>query len=145
MPRSRTFLPDINVWLALASRRHVHNEAAAHWFEGVGREQAFFCRITQIGLLRLLTNARVMGVDVISQSEAWKTYHRILSDSRVQFSSEPAGIDHLWQHLSRGSYPAANLWTDAYIQAFAQLRELQVVSFDKGFRRFVDPEPLILS
>jgi len=24
MPKSKIFLPDVNVWLALASRRHVH-------------------------------------------------------------------------------------------------------------------------
>ena len=48
MPRSTTFLPDVNVWVALASERHIHNQAAARWFEGIGDGQAVFCRITPI-------------------------------------------------------------------------------------------------
>ncbi len=144
MPTSRIFLPDVNVWLALASRRHLHQAAAAAWMERVGAQQAAFCRITQMGLLRLLTNARAMGVDAIGQVAAWEVYRNMTADPRVRFLSEPAGLQESWRQLTRKPQPATNLWTDAYLQAFARLQDLQVVSFDQGFRRFADPAPLIL-
>jgi predicted nucleic acid-binding protein len=74
MQTSKNFLPDVNVWLALASRRHVHNAIATQWFQSVGQNEAAFCRITQMGFLRLLTNHHVMGIDVIGQIAAWQDY-----------------------------------------------------------------------
>src|SRR5713226_7464511 len=144
MLKSKSFLPDVNVWLALTSKRHVHNRSASHWFESAGDDQAAFCRVTQMGLLRLLTNQHVMGVDVFTLVEAWDVYHELVRDSRVQFPAEPAGIEDLWRQFTKKSQPATNLWTDAYLQAFAQLKDLQVVSFDQGFRRFTDPPAVIL-
>lgn len=144
MLRSRTFLPDVNVWLALASSRHIHNQAAAHWFDGVSEGQAVFCRITQMALLRLLTNARVMGVDVLGPVKAWSVYQALTQDPRVQFSVEPPGLERAWLELTRHPQVAQNGWTDTYLQAFAELRELSVVTFDKGFRRFTNPEALVL-
>jgi len=46
------------------SLRHVHNRAAMRWLEATGDIQLVFCRISQMGLLRLLTNRHVMGADV---------------------------------------------------------------------------------
>jgi toxin-antitoxin system PIN domain toxin len=139
MPKSKIFLPDVNVWLALASGRHVHNRPAAEWFDGIGYGQAIFCRITQMGILRLLTSARVMGVDVVTQPEAWRVYQKLAGDPRVSFSDEPAGLEEVWQRLSLEPRAATNLWTDAYLQAFAQLREFSVVTFDKGSAGFPRP------
>ena len=97
-----------------------------------------------MGLLRLLTNRRVMGADVLTQAEAWGVYQRIRQDSRVHFLSEPAGLEQQWRRFSSQPQPATNLWTDAYLLAFARLRDLRVVSFDKGFERFTDPQTLVL-
>jgi toxin-antitoxin system PIN domain toxin len=145
MPRSTTFLPDINVWVALASARHIHNQAAARWFDGIGDGQAAFCRVTQMGLLRLLTNSLVMGADTVVPSEAWRVYKTLSSDPRVHFSPEPPGLDQAWQALTRNATVGQSRWTDTYLQAFAQLRELSVVAFDRGFQRLGNPEALILS
>src|SRR5207302_5761793 len=49
---------DANVWLALIWSRHVHSERARLWFEQAGEEQFFFCRFTQVTVLRLLTTTR---------------------------------------------------------------------------------------
>jgi len=91
MPRlKKSCLVDLNVWIvALAYDLHVHHSVARNWFDGVGPEQALFCRWTQLGFLRLLTNRKVMGDDVLNQPGAWKTYDRTLLDSRVTFVSEP--------------------------------------------------------
>ncbi len=145
MLKSKSFLPDVNVWLALASKRHAHNRLAVAWFNGIADDQAAFCRITQMGLLRLLTNQHVMGADLFTQARAWDVYQDLNRDSRVHFLEEPAAIEALWQQLTKKSQPATNLWTDAYLQAFAQLKDLEVVTFDHGFRRFTGPEAVILS
>jgi hypothetical protein len=135
MPISKNFLPDVNVWLALASRRHVHNVIAAQWFQSIGGHEAAFCRITQMGFLRLLTNHHAMGVDVVGQVAAWQVYGELTRDFRVRFVPEPVGLEQRWQQFTQESRAATNLWTDAYIAALAQLRDLCVVSFDKAFNR----------
>ncbi len=51
-----TYLPDVNVWIALAAERHAHHMRAREWFATLADERLVFCRITQLGFLRLLTN-----------------------------------------------------------------------------------------
>jgi predicted nucleic acid-binding protein len=60
------FLPDVNIWIALTSNRHVHHSLATEWLQGIENEQIAFCRISELSFLRLLTNAHVMGKDVLS-------------------------------------------------------------------------------
>ncbi len=145
MPTSKNFLPDANVWVALASKRHIHYAAAVRWVEGLDAGQAAFCRITQMALLPLLTNEYVMGSEVVTQEVAWRVYQQITSDFRVCFLSEPPDIEPAWHRLTQGSHTGKNVWTDAYLQSFAQLKDLQVATFDQGFRRFARPEAVILS
>ena len=144
MPRSKTYLPDVNVWLAILSRRHVHYQIASGWFETIPDDEVAFCRITQMGLLRLLTNRHAMGIDVLNQIEAWKAYRRLASDGRIRFLAEPLGIETAWHGLTVSRQPATNLWTDAYLEAFGRLTSARVVSFDRGFARFDESEALIL-
>ena len=71
MPTSKITLPDVKVGVALASDLHVHHGVARDWFMAVCEAGTAFCRVTQMGLLRLLTNSRVMGDDVLNQQQAW--------------------------------------------------------------------------
>jgi len=132
--RSSLF-PDVNVWLALTHDRHLHHIVARHWLESTD-EQMFFCRFTQIGLLRLLTNQQVMGVDVRNRSGAWAAYHKWYEDERVEFHREPEQpeLERLFQGFSAKSQPSTKLWADAYLAAFAKAAGLTVVTFDQGFR-----------
>jgi uncharacterized protein len=59
------YLPDVNVWIALAADKHVHHNVAKHWFMNIQADRVLFCRITQLGFLRLLTNRHVMGEEVL--------------------------------------------------------------------------------
>jgi uncharacterized protein len=61
---------DSNVWLALIWSRHVHSERARAWFAGAADEQFFFCRFTQLTVLRLLTTESVLGKETKTMSEA---------------------------------------------------------------------------
>src|SRR3981189_1702193 len=55
---------DANVWLALLWGRHIHSERARDWLEKLPEEKFFFCRFTQLTVLRPLTSAAVLGGDV---------------------------------------------------------------------------------
>jgi toxin-antitoxin system PIN domain toxin len=129
--------PDVNVWLALTHSQHVHHSAAAQWFDSAGDASLFFCRFTQLGLLRLLTNPQVMEEEVMTQRGAWAAYHRWLDDGRIAFMPEPAaaGFEQIFQAASLRPRPATKLWADAYLAAFARIAGLSVVTFDRGFPR----------
>ena len=55
------WLPDVNRWIALAAEGHVHHVPAREWFAAQPVASVAFCRITQMGLLRLLTNSKCNG------------------------------------------------------------------------------------
>ena len=132
MPSSRSFLPDVNVWLALASRRHIHAEKCSDWLNSLESPEVVFCRVTQMGLLRLLTKDSVMGTDVLSSRDAWRTYQIILSDARIGFALEPFALAPEWQRLTSQKRPTPNVWTDAYLAAFARAGEFQLVTLDRA-------------
>lgn len=131
----KPYLPDINVWIALISDRHLHHERAKAWFDLVAIGGAAFCRVTQMGFLRLITNRQVMGADVVTQKAAWQVYQKLTRDERVVFFYEPLEIEDKWRQLTQRGTAATNTWTDAYLCAFAAERQLQVVSFDADLRR----------
>ncbi len=133
MPKSKIFLPDVNVWVASVSRRHIHSERCAAWLKSLDESnQVFFCRVSQMGLLRLLTNEAVMREDVLSSRKAWRVYDSILEDDRIQFAIEPISIEAKWRALSAFNRPAAKAWTDAYLSAFALAAGMRLVTLDRA-------------
>ena len=136
MPGSTTSLfPDINVWLALTYEGHAHHRTAATWFETLTPEVSLvFCRLTQLGLLRLLTAAAAMGDEVMTQPQAWLAYDEWHNDPRVELVDEPAEIEPRFRALTRLRQPATKDWADSYLAAFASVGRLTLVTFDKGLR-----------
>jgi predicted nucleic acid-binding protein len=63
-------LPDVNLWIGLTSNRHIHHAQAKAWLESMEGARIAFCRITELGLLRLLTNQHVMGEEVLAPRPA---------------------------------------------------------------------------
>jgi uncharacterized protein len=126
----------VNVWLALVYDRNPHNAAALGWYADLEPRDALFCRVTQLGFLRLLTTKAVMGVDTLSQNEAWTFYDRLQMDDRVGFRSEPPGMDSAFRALTRGTAAAPKTWSDAYLATFALRAGLSLSSFDGGFQRY---------
>ena len=134
---SRLFLfPDINVWVALTYDRHVHHVIARRWFEGLEpTARLFFCRITQLGLLRLLSAEVIIGPDhVKNQQEAWTAYDRWLEDERIEMLEEPGGLEAYFRALTRSPHAAPKEWADSYLAAFAISSRLTIVTFDRSFR-----------
>ena len=144
----RSFLfPDVNVWLALTYGGHIHHATAASWLGGLTDASLYFCRFTQLGLLRLLTNEQVMAADVLSQRRAWQAYRKWLADDRVAFHAEPAGADfeHVFEKLSRNPRPSTKVWADAYLAAFAQKAGFTLVTFDKALSALVPEQAELLA
>lgn len=123
--------PDLNVWLALASRRHMHHSVAQQWLESVEDADLAFCRVTQLGLLRLLTTATVMGVDLLTQRQAWQAYDRLKTD-QVHFIEEPPALESRLRQLTNQHASSPKAWADAYLAAFARETGAQLITFDKA-------------
>ena len=136
MPLSTTSLfPDINVWVALTYEGHAHHSTAAAWFTEFPPDVTLaFCRFTQLGLLRLLTSAAVMGDEVMTQPRAWAAYDRWLQDPRVKFVDESPEIEPRFRALTRRRQPATKDWADSFLAAFATVGRLTLVTFDRGLR-----------
>ncbi len=97
-----------------------------------------------MGLLRLITNAHVMGPDVLSQRTAWKVCDDLARDKRVIFAIESAEIEPLWKSYTQGRFTGTNVWTDAYLAALASAQGMRLVTLDRGLGRIKGLEALIL-
>jgi toxin-antitoxin system PIN domain toxin len=123
-------LVDVGVWLAAVWGRHVHQQVAADWF-GNETDDIAFCRVTQKGLLRLLSNPAIMGEDAVDRSQAWRIYDQLWSDERVVWAAEPAELDAVWRAISARYDKSHNLWTDDYLAAFAQAIDATLITLDR--------------
>lgn len=138
------FLPDVNLWLALAFNRHLHHAVAKSWFDTVPDQTCSFCRLTQQGFLRLSTNRKAFGEESVSLPDAWRLYDAFLGDPRVVFAEEPTGLEPLWRHFTQKESFSHKVWSDAYLAAFAQAAAYDLVTFDQGFRAYPDVNRTIL-
>jgi toxin-antitoxin system PIN domain toxin len=139
------YLLDINVWLALAFDSHVHHPAAKAWFDALPEAViCCFCRLSQQGFLRLATNPKAVGADALTMLEAWQKYDELLSDPRVEFKPELPDLELQWRKLTQARQFSTNVWSDAYLAAFAHSSGLTLVSFDKAFSRFAGVATTIL-
>src|SRR5207249_5563323 len=121
-----SYCPDANVWIALTYRGHQHHLSANSWFATLDDETAYFCRLTQLGFLRLLTLSQVMHEDIQSQKQAWVTYDRLMESENVAFLTEPdaAQLEFTLRRLSSSTLASSQQWPDAYLAAFANTSAL---------------------
>ena len=128
--------PDVNVWLAIVVERHVLNGPASAWWNQDQSDAIGFCRFTQLGLLRHLTNASTMKGSPLTNRQAWKIFETLRTDARVCFFPEWPALEGLFKSYSDVNQAATNLWGDAYLAAYAAVNEATLVTFDKGFSRY---------
>lgn len=140
----RSCLVDVNVWLALIDDTTDAHRAAITWYGRLKRDQALMCRQTQLSMLRLLTNSRVMLDRTRSLIEAWSILDEVQQDERVSFSQEPSGLETALRAYTHRPRAGSNLVSDAYLAAFARAADVDLVSFDAGFRQFRGLSSLIL-
>jgi uncharacterized protein len=149
-------LPDINVWLALAVQEHPHHAAAKRYWDGVqldmhttpntAVQKIYFCRVTMLGLVRLLCQPKVVGEGALTLPAAWAVYQSFRALPVIDLLADPADCDTHIQTLlaAQGTLPA-RLWTDAYLAALAQSTGMRLVSFDRDFERFNLPRCVVLA
>ncbi len=131
----KSYLADINFWVALILDSHSGHGKANAFFEALSEDQLWFCRFTQLGFLRMLTNPSVMGSQVLTQQKAWQLYDRLSGDERIQYLAEPLNLDSRFRRLTQGRLPAHKAWSDAYLAAVAGEAGLALATFDRDFRR----------
>lgn len=130
-----SFFPDLNVWLALSVAGHAHNREAWSRLNAVPRGATLiFCRYTNIGLLRLLTNQSVMGEQTLTLRRAWHVYDQWLNDPRVEFFPEPRDLDAAFREAGApfAGKPASKRVGDCYLLAYAKQCGATLVTFDKA-------------
>lgn len=122
-------LLDVGVWLAAVWGRHRAHPAVREWIDSTDDELAF-CRITQMSLLRVLTNPTIMGDDVVTRASAWSIYDRLIDDPRIMMLDEPETLEATWRSLTARDDTSHKLWTDDYLAAFARAANLGLVTLD---------------
>ncbi len=135
MPR-RVDLPDVNIWLAFGLPDHPHHPRARRYWSEESAEELAFCRVTSLAYLRLSTHAAVMGGEPLTVPQSWQAYHAFRELPEVMFVPEPEGCETLLEAWAMEGQPAARLWTDAYLAAFARAGGFRLVTFDRDFTRF---------
>jgi toxin-antitoxin system PIN domain toxin len=123
-------LLDVGVWLAAVWGRHAHHPVAADWINRQA-DDLLFCRVTQMGLLRLLSNSAIMGEDAIDRSAGWRVFDQLWADERVLWADEPDDLDAVWRAISARDDKSHKLWTDDYLAAFAQTSGATLATLDR--------------
>ncbi len=141
---ARVDLPDVNVWLALTDERHVHHQAAKHYWNEQRADQIAFCRVTMLALLRLVTHPKVMSGAPFTHEEAWNIYRTFRSLPITRFLSEANTLETTLETLTANHDLPHRLWTDAYLASFAISNSSRLISFDTDFMRFPDLDWLVL-
>lgn len=131
------FVADANVLLPLLTEGHAHAAPAARWWDTCDDGSVGLSLPVHMALLRLLSNARVMGASVLKPAAAWNAVQSLLDDPRIDvIDAAPAGHAAHWHANVARRAPSPDLWTDAWLAALAQARDCEMVTFDRGFRSF---------
>jgi uncharacterized protein len=73
-----------------------------------------------------------MGVDVVTQAEAWRIYDMFYENGRTFFADEPRGIEDLFRARTSKKRSSMKEWADSYLTAFAEAAGLGFVTFDRA-------------
>jgi predicted nucleic acid-binding protein len=76
---------------------------------------------------------------------AWACYDNLTKDERVYFMREPQGLEETWRVFTRNRRYSHRVWNDAYLAAFAQTANLEIATFDRGFKDYKTANVTIVS
>jgi uncharacterized protein len=131
-------LADVNVLLALLWPLHVHHAAAQAWFAAQGHRGWATNSITQLGVLRLLTNPAITK-DAVHASGALAA----LTDATQHPGHEFWPLDQPPTTTLPSSTTALtghSQWTDALLLRHAVERNGKLVTFDGGLSAIAGKE-----
>lgn len=132
--------PDVNVLVAASRQDHLHHVKAREWLEtrlngGDDGQALAILPMVASGFLRLVTHPKVF-IDPTPIDIAQAFMKAILNVPGVRLLS--LGDEwSLFEHLCTRYRLMGNAIPDAWIAAAAQSHHVHLVTFDKGFRRFM--------
>ena len=126
----------MNVWVALAAPDHAHHGRAAKYWNSEAFERVAFCRVTALGFVRVSSTKAALGDQALSVQDAWRGYQRFKEMQETIFMHEPANCESVLEELSMANTFRRDMWTDAYLAAFAMTGGLRLVTFDSDLKRF---------
>ncbi len=131
-------LPDVNVLLALVWPRHESHAAAHGWFAKTGQHAWATNVLTQLGVLRLLTNPAVTqgamnaasALGVLSKATRHPGHEYWPLDQEIAPELRPMA----------GRLTGHRQWTDALLLCHALERGGVLVTFDSGLKELAAGE-----
>ncbi len=134
-------LLDVNLWLALSLPQHPQHGAARAWYqaEPLRAGDLLFCRSTEMGLLRLITQQKVMnlyGLTALTNAEAISFLKQVYQDPAIEGVDEPSTTRPLWLKTASTPWPSPNVWMDGYLAALAISLGAEMITFDQGFKSY---------
>jgi uncharacterized protein len=142
-------LLDVNVWFALADPEHKHHKPALAYWSAIQatKTPVWFCRVTMLGMVRLLAQQAAMGERRLSLQDAHAVYESYLQLPFVHWFPETNSlakkVDAKLASIVQGL--PVRMSTDAYLGAMALSTGLRMVTFDADFKRFELENWLLLS
>ena len=130
-------LVDVNVLLPLLLPQHPAHAAASQWLGLQAKNTTRYALPVQLGVLRLLSQPRVMGNSALLPDVALQTWADLVDAADMQelVAPQPQHALLLRQCVA-GRVATPNLWTDAWLAALAIATGSTMVTFDQGFRGF---------
>ena len=129
-------LPDLNVWLTLASPTHQHHSIAVRYWEEQAAQQVLFSTVTALGLVRLVMQPKVMGDAVLTAAEASTLLAKFVQLPGVGYAQPSSEGWDVFHGLMRQTELSPRLCTNAHLAALAITNQWRLVSFDRDFQLF---------
>ncbi len=124
-----TFLPDVNVLVALIDPAHVGHEAAHAWFAEEGRQDWATCPLTQNGVVRIVGNPRYPN-SAGSPAEASGIMRRLCTLGGHRFWGDTVDILDC-EFVDTNEIRTPGQLTDTCLLALALARQGQLATLDR--------------
>jgi toxin-antitoxin system PIN domain toxin len=121
-------LLDVSVLVALAWESHQFHGTARSWMEKNKNSGWATCAITELGFIRLSSQASIFGEHAKTPAQARDLLAQFREDEHHQFFAELPSTGEC-EELSRVFGP--NKVTDAYLIGLARFHRSKLVTFDK--------------
>ena len=134
MTRTRVWLLDANLLIALTHAAHVHHREAHAWFAANPKRRWATCALTQLSFVRLTCNARVVG-EAIPPSQAMQALAAMAAQAQHEYwdgAPEPLGLPT----LNSAALVGHRQITDAYLLGLCAQRGQCIATLDRGLVSF---------
>lgn len=131
------FLLDVNVLVALAWPSHVHHQQASRWFVDVGAADWATTPITELGFVRVSSNAAAIpeavrpqeAVQLLEQVRELDGHRFLADDLELVCGDEASIVEEIAEH---------GLVTDLHLLALSMRHDVRLATFDRGAARIAE-------